>query len=405
MFGTAAFPVIPMADDSITRLIHPDYRAPAGFEALTAPIHHASTVVFKHVADMRARRWDLDDCYTYGLRGTPTTFELEHKLAALEGGERCLLAPSGLAAIAVADFACLKAGDEVLVPDNVYGPNRELAATLLADHGVGHRVYDPMRPDTLAAAIGPATRLVWMEAPGSISMEMPDVPALVAAVREREHALGAKIVTALDNTWGAGLAFRPLDHGLDISMQALTKYPSGGADVLMGALVTRDAALHTKLRFAHMRLGYGVSGDDAYLVLRGLPSMAVRYAQHDQTARTVAAWLQARPEIAALLHPAFAGSPGHAHWKRDFRGAAGLFSVVFDARYDEATIDRFVDALRLFKIGYSWGGPTSLVVPYRMRGTRAAWPHAGGLVRFNVGFETPADLITDLEQALNVAGT
>jgi len=392
-----------MADDPITHLVHPSYRAPAGFEALTAPIHHASTVVFKSVADMESRRWDLDDCYTYGLRGTPTTFELEHKLAALEGGERCLLAPSGLAAIAIADFTLLKAGDEVLVPDNIYGPNRELAATLLAEHGVTHRVYDPMNPASLASAISPATRLVWMEAPGSISMEMPDVPALVAAVRERERALGTQIVTALDNTWGAGLAFRPLDHGLDISMQALTKYPSGGADVLMGALVTRDAALHKRLRFTHMRLGYGVSGDDAYLVLRGLPSMAVRYAHHDASARAVAAWLQARPEVATLLHPAFAGSPGHAYWKRDFSGAAGLFSVVFDARYSQATVHAFVDALRLFKIGYSWGGPTSLVVPYRMRGSRAHWPHEGVLVRFNLGFEAVADLIADLEQAMNAA--
>lgn len=392
-----------MADDPITHLLHPSYRAPAGFEALTAPIHHASTVVFKNVADMRARRWDLDDCYTYGLRGTPTTYELEHKLAALEGGERCLLTPSGLAAIAVVDFACLKAGDEVLVPDNIYGPNRELAATILADHGVTHRVYDPMQAASLAAAIGPATRLVWMEAPGSISMEMPDVPALVATVREREQALGTRIITALDNTWGAGLAFRPLEHGLDISMQALTKYPSGGADVLMGALVTRDAALHTQLRFAHMRLGYGVAGDDAYLVLRGLPSMAVRYAHHDASARAVAAWLQTRPEIAAVLHPAFEGSPGHDHWKRDFQGAAGLFSVVFQARYPAATVDAFVDALRLFKIGYSWGGPVSLVVPYRMQGTRAHWPHEGVLVRFNLGFEAVADLIADLEQAMNAA--
>lgn len=389
------------AKKTITALVHPEYRAPAGFEALTTPIHHASTVVFENVADMRARRWDLEDCYTYGLRGTPTTFDLEHRLAALEGGAQCLLATSGLAAIAIVDFALLQAGDEVLVPDNVYGPNRELAATLLAGFGVRHQVYDPMDPATVAAAITTRTRLVWLEAPGSITMEMPDVPAIVAAVRTRAAEFGTRIVTAIDNTWSAGLAFKPFDHGIDISMQALTKYQSGGADALMGAVVTRERELNVKLRFAHMRLGYGVSGDDAYLVLRGLSSLPIRYAHHDASARKLAAWLQARPEVARLLHPAFAGSPGHEHWKRNCSGAAGLFSVIFDPRFSEARTDAFVNALRLFKIGYSWGGPTSLAVPYRMQGMRGRWDERGVLVRFNVGLEDVDDLISDVEQALN----
>lgn len=387
-----------------TALIHPDYRAPAGFEALTAPIHHASTVVFKSVADMRSRRWDMDDCYTYGLRGTPTTFELEHKLAAIEGGEQCLLAPSGLAAIAIVDFAFLQSGDEVLVPDNVYGPNRELAHTLLAGLGVRHRVYEPMAANQIGELIGPQTKLVWLEAPGSITMEVPDLPAIVAAVRARAAQLGTRIVTSIDNTWSAGLAFKPFDHGIDISMQALTKYQSGGADVLMGAAITRERALSQKLRYAHMRLGYGVSGDDAYLMLRGLASLHLRYAQHDASARKLAAWLESRPEVVRVLHPAFADCPGHAHWKRDFTAAGGLFSVILDPKFGEARVDAFVDALRLFKIGYSWGGPTSLALPYRMQGQRAHWDASGGLVRFNVGLEAIDDLIADVEQALVALG-
>lgn len=383
-----------------TALIHPDYVPPEGFAACTTPIHHASTIVFPSVADMRARRWDLPDCYTYGLRGTPTTFDLEHRLAAFEGGQQCLLAPSGLAAISTVDFALLKAGDEVLLPDNVYGPSRELAHSLLTDLGVRYGVYDPMSPQSLSERVTADTRLVWIEAPGSISMEVPDVPALVAAVRAAQARWGTTIVVAADNTWSAGIAFRPFEFGIDISMHALTKYQSGGADVLMGALITRDAELNVRLRFAHMRLGYGVAPDDAYLVLRGLPSMPVRYRAHDASARQVATWCQTRPEFSTVLHPALAGSPGHDFWKRDFLAAAGLFSVIFDARFTEAQTDAFVDALQLFRIGYSWGGHASLAVPYRMAGTRAQWAHRGTLVRFNIGLETPEDLIADIAQAL-----
>lgn len=389
-----------MIKSSDTTLIHPVYVPPEGFASLTTPIHHASTIVFSSVAEMRARRWDLPDCYTYGLRGTPTTFDLEHRLAAFEGGQQCLLAPSGLAAISIVDFALLQAGDEVLLPDNVYGPSRELAHSVLASLGVVYGVYDPMSPDSLAERITSATRLVWIEAPGSISMEVPDVPALVGAVRAAQQRLGTEIMIAADNTWSAGIACRPFDFGIDISMHALTKYQSGGADVLMGALITRDAELNVKLRFAHMRLGYGVAPDDAYLVLRSLPSMPVRYRAHDASARQVAAWCKTRPEFSLVLHPALEGCPGHDVWKRDFRAAAGLFSVIFDERFSEVQTDAFVDALQLFRIGYSWGGHASLVVPYRMVGTRSQWPHRGTLVRFNIGFETAADLIADIAQAL-----
>ena len=215
-----------------------------------------------------------------------------------------------------------------------------------------------------------------------------------------KRAAGQYIHVALDITWAAGIAFRAFDHGVDIVMQALTKYQSGGSDVLMGAVITRDRELMHRIETAHMRIGFGVSMDDAYLVLRGLPTMKLRFDAHDAGARKVAAWLKQRPEIARVLHPAFADCPGHETWKRDFTGAGGLFSVVFDERYSEAQTDRFVDSLKLFKIGFSWGGAHSLCVPYRIQAMRRNWPDKGQLVRFNVGLEDPADLISDIEQAL-----
>jgi cystathionine beta-lyase len=377
-----------------TRLIHSDYQAPAGFAAFPQAIHHASTVLFKDVAALRSRNWQDKSGYTYGLHGTPTTFTLEARLAAIEQGAHCLLAPSGLAAIAMVDLALLKTGDDVLLPDNVYNPSRELGNWLSRDFGIGARYYDPMTGAGIAALIQPNTRLIWTEAPGSVSMEVPDIPAICKAA----HDAGA--VVAIDNTWSAGIAFAAFDHGVDIAMQALTKYQSGGSDVLMGAVITRDEALHRKIEAAHMRLGYGVGADDAYLVLRGLATMKLRFEAHDRGAREVAAWLQSRPEIARVLHPAFESCPGHQHWKRDFTGAGGLFSAIFNERYSEAQTDRFIDSLKLFKIGYSWGGANSLCVPYRMQGMRQGWEAKGQLLRFNIGLEDPADLIADIEQAL-----
>jgi cystathionine beta-lyase len=384
-----------MTDTTLqTRLIHSDYTAPGGFAAFPTAIHHASTVLFKNVAAMRSGEWKDKSAYTYGLHGTPTTFTLEARLAAIEGGAHCLLAPSGLSAIAMVDFAFLKSGDDLLLPENVYNPNRELGRWLSSDFGITARYYDPLIGAGIAALIQPNTRLVWTEAPGSVSMEVPDLPAICAAARARG------VLVALDNTWSAGLALRGFDLGVDIIMQALTKYQSGGSDVLMGAVITRDAALNDQLALAHMRLGLGVSPDDAFLVMRGLPSMQLRFDAHDAAARKVAAWLQARPEIARVLHPAFPDCPGHAEWQRDFTGAGGLFSVVFDARYTEEQTDRFVDALTLFGIGYSWGGANSLVMPYRIGAMRKNWGSQGTLVRLNIGLESVDDLIVDIAQAL-----
>ena len=377
-----------------TLLTATDYKPPAGFAAFPTAIHHASTVLFKDVAALRARNWQDKNAYTYGLHGTPTTFTLEARLAEIEGGTHCLLAPSGLAAIAMIDFALLKTGDDVLIPENVYGPNRELGNWLAKDFGIAARYYDPLIGEGIAALIQDNTRLIWTEAPGSVSMEMPDIPAICRAA----HARG--VLVALDNTWSAGIAFRAFDHGVDVVMQALTKYQSGGSDVLMGAVITRDKTIHQKIELAHMRLGMGVSADDVYLVLRGLSSMKLRFEAHDAGARAVASWLKYRDEVALVLHPAFPECPGHEIWKRDFTGAAGLFSVIFNERYSETQTDAFIDALQLFKIGYSWGGANSLCVPYRMQTMRQQWTQAGQLVRLNIGLEDPQDLIADLEQAL-----
>jgi cysteine-S-conjugate beta-lyase len=378
-----------------TELIHSDYVAPGGFAAFPAAVHRASTVLFANVAAMRSRDWQDKSAYTYGLHGTPTTFTLEARLAAIEDGRYCLLAPSGLAAIAMIDFALLKSGDEVLIPDNVYNPNRELGNWLAQNYGIATRYYDPLIGAGISTLIQPNTRLLWTEAPGSVSMEVPDIPALCKAAHEKG------VLVALDNTWSAGLAFHAFKHGVDIVMQALTKYQSGGSDVLMGAVITRDQALSHKLDMVHMRLGFGIGADDAFLILRSLATLQLRFNAHDAAARKIAEWLKARPEIEKVLHPALEDCPGHQTWQRDFSGAGGLFSVIFNSCYSEQQTDRFVDSLKLFKIGFSWGGANSLCVPYRIQSMRKNWPERGQLVRFNIGLEDPADLIADITQAFS----
>ena len=379
-----------------TRIIHSEYQAPDGFAAFPVGIYHASTVLFENVAAMRERHWLDKSAYTYGLHGTPTSFTLEARLAEIEQGRDCVLTPSGLAAITLINMAFLSHGDHVLIPDNAYGPNRDQADWLSCSFGITVDYYEPMIGAAIAGLIKPNTRLIWAEAPGSVSMEVPDVPAICAAA----HAHG--VLVALDNTWSAGIGFQAFGHGVDIIMQALTKYQSGGSDVLMGAVITRDPALHARLQMAHMRLGFGVGMDDVYLVLRNLVTLPLRFDAHDQSGRKVANWLASRPEIHKVLHPALPDCPGHLTWQRDFSGAAGLFSVLFDESITEPQTDCFVDSLKLFKIGFSWGGAHSLCVPYRMDGMRKHWQEKGILVRFNIGLENTADLIADIEQALNV---
>ena len=402
-----------MADLS-TSLIHHPYSPPEGFAAPQPGVFKASTVIFPSVAAMRNFDWKDKTAYTYGLHGTPTTYTLEARLCTLEGGLQCVLVPSGLAAIANVALSLLRAGDEVLIPDNAYGPSKALAEGELKAWGITHQFYDPMDPQDLAAKISPQTRLVWLEAAGSVTLEFPDLCEQVRICKA--HG----VLTALDNTWGAGLAFAPFDLvpnvtpalGVDISVHALTKYPSGGGDVLMGSLITRDPALHMRLKLTHMRLGLGVGANDAEVVLRSLSSIKLRYRAHDEVTRELARWCQTREEFAQVLHPALVDSPGHAHWRevcqQDAGGAAGLFSVIFQPHYSQNQIDSFCDALKLFRLGYSWGGPMSLVVPYDLASMRTRWPahlKKGTLVRFSVGLEDSADLRLDLTQSLDFSLT
>ncbi|MGZ5847154.1 MAG: PLP-dependent transferase [Ramlibacter sp.] len=402
-----------MSKQPATDLIHHPYVPPPGFAAPQPGVFKDSTVIFPDVATLRARDWRHKSGYTYGLHGTPTTFELEERIATLEGGRHCLLVPSGLAAIAHVNLSLLRSGDEVLLPDNVYGPSKAMAEGELAQWGITHRRYDPLDPADLERKLSERTRLVWLEAPGSVTMEFPPLAQLAQLCRRRG------IATALDNTWGAGLAFNGFDlgtgsqvtpdSGADIVMQALTKYPSGGGDVLMGSVVTRDDRLHEQLKLTHMRLGWGIGANDAELVLRSLPSLVARYRAQDASARALAHWLQAQPQVAQVLHPAFPGSPGHEHWRAlcgDDGLAAGLFSIVLHERHAPQQVDAFCDALKLFRLGYSWGGPVSLVVPYDIASMRLAgsWPHKGTLVRLSVGLEETATLQADLARALRVLG-
>lgn len=404
--------------DLPTTLIHHPYEPPQGFEAPQPGVFKASTVFFPTVAAMRQREWKDRSAYTYGLHGTPTTYVLEQRLCALEGGQHCLLLPSGLAALALVALSLLKAGDEVLLPDNAYANNKPLFDAEFKHWGIGYQIYDPMDVADLQARINEHTRLVWLEAAGSVTLEFPDLPALVRVCKARG------VLTALDNTWGAGLAFAPFDLlplqepglGADISAHALTKYPSGGGDVLMGSVITRDAALHQRLQATHMRLGFNVAANDAEAVLRALPSMALRYAAHDTAARSLAQWCTQQPQFVQVLHPALAASPGHAHWQavcnhaagqgkagEGAGAAAGLFSVVIAPAFTQTQVDAFCDALQLFRIGWSWGGPVSLVVPYKLASMRTRWPQhiaRGTVVRFAIGLESVVDLQADLAQAL-----
>ena len=396
-------------DAPSTALIHHGYAAPAGFVAIPAGVFKASTVLFDSVAALRSHNWLEKQSYSYGLHGTPTSFTLEARLATLEGGTHALLAPSGLAAVALVNQSVLCAGDVVLLPTNVYFPNKNLAAHELARWGIGHRFYDPMSVASLQAVLGPDVALVWIEAPGSVTLEFPDLRALVRAVR----ADAPRAVVALDNTWGAGLAYDAFEldpasadkPSADLTIHALTKYPSGGGDVLMGSIVTRSQPLYEQLALTHSRLGLGVGANDVEFVLRALPTLPLRYAAQDAAGRRIAQWALGRREFVRVLHPAMPDSPGHAHWAGLCRAAAGLVTVEFDPAYEPSRVDAFVDSLRLFGIGWSWGGPMSLAVPYRPEALRGAGTaYRGVLVRLCIGLEAVEDLIADLEGALKTLG-
>jgi cystathionine beta-lyase len=336
----------------------------------------------------------LEQAPTYGLEGTPTHYKLEDMVAQIEGGTRCQIVSSGLAAVTTPLLAYLKAGDHVLMPDSCYGPTRDFCTGFLPRMSVETSFYDPcIDGPGLAALFRPNTKVLYSESPGSHTFEMQDIPALASVA----HAHGATVL--LDNTWGVQ-SFQPFAHGVDVSIQALTKYVGGHSDVMLGGIVTNDPAAHETVRTCALMLGQFASPDDCWLALRGARTMAVRMARQMASALTVAEWLRGRPEVAQVLYPALPGAPGHDIWRRDFSGAASLFGIELQPDIGAAAVDAMVDRLELFGIGASWGGYESLALPSAVSRSAANLRRfAGRLVRLHIGLEEPADLIADLDQA------
>ena len=377
-----------------TRLAHAgnDPRDYHGF--VNPPVVHASTVLFPDAATLAAR----SQKYTYGTTGTPTTDALASAINDLEGSAGTILVPSGLAAVTVALLAFVSAGDHLLIVDSVYGPTRRFADTMLRRLGVEVEYYEPRIGAAITHRLRPNTRVVFTESPGSNTFEIQDVPAIAAAAK----AIGATVM--MDNTWATPLYFRPLDHGVDISIHAATKYPAGHSDVLLGT-VSANASAWPKLWDAFVALGICPAPDDVYQVLRGLRSMGIRLERHAESALSIARWLEEQPGVGAVLHPALESHPDHALWKRDFSGASGVFSVAL-AGGGQAQAHACLDALKIFGLGYSWGGFESLAVPVNLSDrTVAKGPYPGPLIRLQIGLEDVADLKSDLQGGLRAAAS
>jgi cystathionine beta-lyase len=379
-----------MKDD--TKLVAAGRHPEANHGVVNPPVYHASTILYPSVASMRelhaARAQDVRGVY-YGRMGTPTTHALEDAVLAVEGGHRCVLYPSGLGAISGAMLSILKTGDHLLMVDTVYAPTRRLCDNTLARYGVETTYYDPLIGAGIADLIRPNTAVVYVEAPGSITFEMQDIPAIAEAA----HAKGALVV--MDNTWASPLYYKPFEHGVDMSIQAGTKYIVGHSDVMLGTVTANETAW-PRLREGNQDLGYSVGPDDIYLALRGMRTLSVRLERHQTNALEMAKWFQARPEVDRVLYPALEDDPGHEIWKRDFLGASGLFGVVLKPCSEQA-VAAMIDDLELFGMGFSWGGYESLVVPQKPIRTATSWSEEGPLLRFHIGLEDTADLKADLE--------
>ncbi len=380
-----------------TKLAHLGY-SPSDYHGfVNPPVVHASTVLFPNARAMETRAQK----YTYGTRGTPTTDALCEAIDALEGSAGTIIVPSGLAAVSVPFLSVLSAGDHALIVDSVYGPTRHFCNDMLKRLGISVDYYDPAIGGDIARLMKPNTKLVHTESPGSNTFEMQDISAISAAA----HAGGA--IVSMDNTWATPLYFKPLDHGVDISIHAATKYPAGHSDILLGT-VSANAALWERVREGQITMGICGAPDDSYQVLRGLRTMGVRLAHHQESALNLARWLEQRPDVARVLHPALESFPGHAIWRRDFKGASGIFSIVLPAESGAEAHRRkahaFLDALRLFGLGWSWGGYESLAVHVHLGDrTIARGPTEGPVIRLQIGLEDVADLRADLEQAFQAA--
>jgi cystathionine beta-lyase len=377
-----------------SKLLDPTPQARTDFNALTTPIYRGSTVVFDSQEKVIDDWQHVENGYSYGLYGTPTTLELATRIATIEGAHRTFIVPGGQAAIALVYMAFCKAGSHALVPFSAYGPNREMAEGILRDFGVEVEAYDPLIGGDISSLIRDNTTLIWCESPGSVTMEIQDVPAIVAAAHSRD------VSVALDNTYAAGVLFDAFAHGVDVSIQALTKYVGGHSDLLLGSVSTRDARAYDALGSVYRQLGLAVSPDDCSLALRGLQTLAVRLDHLETSTLKVAQWLADHKKIAKVFHPALPSCPGHTVWKRDFKGSASVFSFLFNDDVTPEQVIRFLNALDIFKIGLSWGGVTSLAVVYPDL-DRPGQDFGGRLVRLNIGLETTDDLIADLGQAIS----
>ncbi len=376
-----------MQDSTLVTTLGRDPADQRGF--VNPPVYRGSTILFPTVAAMERARAARE--ITYGRVGTPTSHALETAIANLEGGYRCLLTASGKAACNLTLAALLRSGDHLLMVDSVYGPTRQFCDRTLARFGIETSYYDPRIGGDITALFRPETRLLFLESPGSLTFEVQDVPALAAAARERG------ILTAIDATWGTPFFFKPLTLGVDIAIQAVTKYIGGHSDLLMGA-ITATEAVFPRLRAGIEEFGAPPSPEDCWLALRGLRTLAARLARHQESALLVARWLERRPEVSRVLFPALESHPDHGLWKRDFTGACGLFGVVLDG-FPETAARAMADALELFGIGASWGGFESLVLvpdPAPVR-TAVPWRAEGAMLRLHIGLEDPDDLIRDLE--------
>jgi cystathionine beta-lyase len=394
-------PAGPPAQGFATRMSHGGRAGTRVHGFVNPPVHRGSTVLYPDCAGrIGAAKRRFDQFMTYGTQGGPTHYALEDMVAELEGGTRCVIVGTGLAAVVVPMLAFLKAGDHCLVPDSVYGPTRNLCDTLLKGWRVETGYYDPTVDEAaMRGLLRPNTRVVFTESPGSHTFEVQDVPGIARAA----HAGGAKVL--MDNTWGIH-HFQPFAHGVDVSIQALTKYVGGHSDVLLGSVTVRDEADWKTVRGTASTLGQYASPDDAWLALRGLRTMAVRLDRQEASGLEVARWLERRPEVRQVMHPALPSHPQHDLWRRDFTGACSLFGVVFEPRFTIEDVTRFIDGLRLFGIGASWGGFESLALPTTGFVTRTAGTggFGGPMARLHIGLEDPADLIADLEQGLAKLG-
>ena len=368
-------------------------RSPADHSgAVNTPVYRASTILFPNLAALEAKEGAR---LRYGRRGTPTTHALEDALCDLEKADRALVAPSGVNAISIILMSFAEPGSHILMSDSSYGPARKFCAQFLQKFGVETTYYDPAIGTDIAALIRPTTRLIWMESPGSQTFEVQDIEAITSVARK----LG--VATVMDNTWSGGYFCQPLTQGVDISVQAGTKYISGHSDLMLGTIACTDAH-YDRLRETYLRFGVCVGGDDAFLALRGLRTLAVRMAQHYRSGLEVARWLQQQPEVLRVMHPALPGDPGHDRWQRHFTGASGLFGFVMQQPEHEA-LRRMFDGFTLFGMGSSWGGFESLLVPSNPSVYRTAteWQPGGQTVRIHVGLEDPADLIAELRRGFD----